>query len=194
ILGAQGARAARAHPAHAREADVARPRPRVRSLRSQPRCAGVAAAQADRSRSPAAAADPDRLGRRLRLRTGRRMTRAARVPATGTATARGARPISLFWRTFGLVALLIVASFVATLAAARLLERAPPEQRLAWEIASVVNLTRSALVSAEPERRLQLLDELAQQEEVRVLPKEPGDVVDPSATRSEERRVGKECV
>lgn len=109
------------------------------------------------------------------------MTRAARVPATGTATARGARPISLFWRTFGLVALLIVASFVATLAAARLLERAPPEQRLAWEIASVVNLTRAALVSAEADRRLQLLDELAQQEEVRVLPKEPGDRLDPTA-------------
>ncbi len=100
----------------------------------------------------------------------------------GTAAPRRPRPISLFWRTFGLVALLIVASFVATLAAARLLERAPPEQRLAWEIASVVNLTRSALVSAEPDRRLQLLDELAQQEEVRVLPKEPGDRIDPSAT------------
>lgn len=109
------------------------------------------------------------------------MMPAGRVPAAATA-ARRPRPISLFWRTFGLVALLIVASFVATLAAARLLERAPPEQRLAWEIASVVNLTRSALVSAEPERRLHLLDELAQQEEVRVLPKEPGDRIDPSAT------------
>ncbi len=108
------------------------------------------------------------------------MMYAARVAAASTA--RRPRPISLFWRTFGLVALLIVASFVATLGAARLLERAPPEQRLAWEIASVVNLTRAALVSAEPERRLQLLDELAQQEEVRVLPKEPGDSIDSSAT------------
>lgn len=108
------------------------------------------------------------------------MMRAASA-AAGTTPGRP-HPISLFWRTFGLVALLIVASFVAMLGAARLLERAPPEQRLAWEIASVVNLTRSALVSAEPERRLQLLDELAQQEEVRVLPKEPGDRVDPSAT------------
>ena len=107
--------------------------------------------------------------------------RAAGVAAETTAAAR-ARPISLFWRTFGLVALLIVASFAAMIAAARLLERAPPEQRLAWEVASVVNLTRSALVSAEPDRRLQLLDELAQQEEVRVLPKEPGDRIDTSAT------------
>ncbi|MCO5101560.1 MAG: ATP-binding protein [Burkholderiaceae bacterium] len=102
--------------------------------------------------------------------------------AAATTAARRPRPISLFWRTFGLVALLIVASFVATITAAGLLERAPPEQRLAWEIASVVNLTRSALVSAEPDRRLQLLDELAQQEEVRVLPKEPADRIDPSAT------------
>lgn len=102
--------------------------------------------------------------------------------AAADTSTRRTRPISLFWRTFGLVALLIVASFVATLTAARLLERAPPEQRLAWEIASVVNLTRAALVNAEPDRRLQLLDVLAQQEEVRVLPKEPADRVDPSAT------------
>ncbi len=107
--------------------------------------------------------------------------RAASFAAGTTAPAR-TRPISLFWRTFGLVALLIVASFAATIGVARLLERAPPEQRLAWEVASVVNLTRAALVSAEPDRRLQLLDELAQQEEVRVLPKEPADRIEPSAT------------
>lgn len=94
----------------------------------------------------------------------------------------GARRINVFWRTFLLIALLIALSFGATLGLARLLERAPPEQRLAWEIASVVNITRAALVSAEPDRRLQLLDELAQQEEVRVLPKEPADRIDDPVT------------
>ena len=83
--------------------------------------------------------------------------------------------ISLFWRTFLLLAALIVASLVTVLAAIGLLERAPPEQRLAWEVASVVNLTRSALVSSEPGRRLALLDELAREEGVEVLPKEDHD-------------------
>jgi len=114
------------------------------------------------------------------------MTRAtpAGAAAGAAAPAAPARPqrISLFWRTFLLLALLIGASLGATLGAAGLLERTPPEQRLAWEIASVVNLTRSALVSAEADRRLNLLDQLAQEEQVRVLPKEPGDRIDESAT------------
>lgn len=90
--------------------------------------------------------------------------------------------ISLFWRTFLMMALMICASFGATLGIARLLDRTPPEQRLAWEIASVVNLTRSALVSADAARRLQLLDELAREEEVRVLPLEISDRIDAAAT------------
>lgn len=106
-----------------------------------------------------------------------------RPQAADTAGARAATPrISLFWRTFLLLALLIGVSLGATLGIAGLLDRAPPEQRLAWEVASVVNLTRSALVSAEPDRRLDLLDQLAHEEEVRVLPKEPEDRIDDAAT------------
>lgn len=76
--------------------------------------------------------------------------------------------ISLFWRTFGLVASSIVFSLAATLQLVRVFDRAPPEQQLAWEIASVVNLTRSALVSSHGERRNALLDELARDERVRI--------------------------
>ncbi|MGD9946212.1 MAG: ATP-binding protein [Burkholderiaceae bacterium] len=90
--------------------------------------------------------------------------------------------ISLFWRTFLMMALMICVSFGATLGIARLLDRTPPEQRLAWEIASVLNLTRSALVSADAARRLQLLDELAREENVRVLPLEASDRIDTTAT------------
>jgi len=90
--------------------------------------------------------------------------------------------ISLFWRTFLMLAALIVASLAATLGAMRLLDPAPPEQRLAWELATVLNLTRSALVSADAERRLLLLDELARDEGVRVLPLEPGDRIDPQGS------------
>jgi len=106
-----------------------------------------------------------------------------RSQAADTAGARApAQRISLFWRTFLLLALLIGVSLGATLGIAGLLDRTPPEQRLAWEAASVVNLTRSALVSAEPDRRLGLLDQLAHEEEVRVLPKEPEDRIDDAAT------------
>ena len=90
--------------------------------------------------------------------------------------------ISLFWRTFLMLAALIVASLVATLGTARLLDPAPLEQRLAWELATVLNLTRSALISADAGRRLMLLDELAREEGVRVLPLEPGDRIDTRAT------------
>lgn len=83
-----------------------------------------------------------------------------------------------FWRTFALFAGLILVSVLAIFASYRALERAPPEQRLAWEIASAVNLTRSALIGSDPGRRLLMLEELARQEEVRVLPLEPTDRVD----------------
>jgi two-component system osmolarity sensor histidine kinase EnvZ len=81
--------------------------------------------------------------------------------------------IGLLWRTFLLFAALIVAGVLGIFSAYRLLESAPAEQRFAWEIASVVNLTRSALVSADPARRTRLLEALASEEEVRVLPLEP---------------------
>lgn len=112
------------------------------------------------------------------------MTRmAAQAPAARPVRVRPVR-ISLFWRTFLLLALLIGASLGATLGIAELLERTPPEKRLAWEVASVVNLTRSALVSAEPQRRPALLEELASAEDVSVLPKEPEDRIDADAAGS----------
>jgi two-component system osmolarity sensor histidine kinase EnvZ len=103
--------------------------------------------------------------------------------------------ISLFWRTFLLIGGLIVFSLAASLQFVRSFERVPAEQRLAWEIASVVNLTRSALVSSQGERRWQLLDELAREEDVRVSPMEPGDRTAPlpdpdEAARLQQRLAG----
>lgn len=106
------------------------------------------------------------------------------MPHTGlppTGQPRRLPRISLFWRTFLMLATLIAASLAATLGSLKLLDPAPPEQQLAWEIATVLNLTRSALVSADAGRRLALLDELAREEGVRVLPLESGDRIDPSA-------------
>lgn len=86
--------------------------------------------------------------------------------------------ISLFWRTFVLIAGLVAISLATLLLLLRFVDSAPPEQRLAWEVASIVNLTRSALVSSQPERRITLLRELANEEGIRVLPLEPTDEIE----------------
>lgn len=87
--------------------------------------------------------------------------------------------ISFFWRTFLLIGGLMVLSLAVTLQIAREFEHAPAEQQIAWEIASIVNLTRSALVTSEGPRRRLLLDEWARVEDVRVFPMEPGDRSEP---------------
>lgn len=80
-----------------------------------------------------------------------------------------------FWRTFLLFAGLVIASVVSIFASYRLLDPAPPEQRLAWEITSIVNLTRSALLGSAPGRLLPLLEQLSEEEGLRVIPLEPAD-------------------
>ncbi len=83
---------------------------------------------------------------------------------------------SLFWRTFLLLLLLIVLSFAVWSQLFRYFERAPRAQQIAQQIVSIVNLTQSALIHSNPERRLQLLQELRQHEGIRIYPLEPEDV------------------
>ena len=87
--------------------------------------------------------------------------------------------ISLFWRTYLLIGTLVLLSLLVAGGAAKLLDSTPPEQRLAWEISSVVNLTRSALVSSQSERRAASLDELIRAEGVRIALLEPDDELEP---------------
>ena len=87
--------------------------------------------------------------------------------------------VSLFWRTFLMIGALIVVSVLAALQLVRVFDRSPPDQQLAWEIASVVNLTRTALINSQGERRTALLSELAREERVRVVPLEPSDRIEP---------------
>jgi two-component system osmolarity sensor histidine kinase EnvZ len=83
--------------------------------------------------------------------------------------------LSLFWRTFALIALVLAAGLLAWLQLFRAAEFQPRAERVAWEIASVVNLTRAGLLSATGARRIELLGELAREEGIRVLTAEPGD-------------------
>lgn len=87
--------------------------------------------------------------------------------------------LSLFWRTFALIGLLIAVSLGAWYQLYRVFEREPQTARFAWEIASIVNLTRAGLISAAGDRRAELLLDLARNESVRVFPLEPQDQIEP---------------
>ncbi|MEO6270912.1 MAG: ATP-binding protein [Lautropia sp.] len=86
--------------------------------------------------------------------------------------------LSLFWRTFALIGLLIAVSLGAWYQLYRVFEREPQTARFAWEIASIVNLTRAGLISAVGDRRRELLVDLARNEDVRVYPLEPQDQIE----------------
>ena len=92
-------------------------------------------------------------------------------------------PRSLLWRTFALLALLGVATTVAWFLIFRAHEQTPRAGQIAQNIASVVNLTRAALVTAQPERRRDLLIDLAENQGIEVYPGEFDDQVrDPPQT------------
>jgi signal transduction histidine kinase len=80
------------------------------------------------------------VGLRLCLRSRRQETRLKLLPR------------SLLWRTFLLVALLMVLSVAAWFAIFSTYEREPRARQLAQTLVSVANLTRAALVSARPMR------------------------------------------
>lgn len=82
---------------------------------------------------------------------------------------------SLFWRTFMLIALLIVLSLGMWFQSFRIFERAPRAQQIALQVVSVVKLTRAALLYSDPVRRRFLLLDLVQNEGIKVYPREEED-------------------
>jgi two-component system osmolarity sensor histidine kinase EnvZ len=78
--------------------------------------------------------------------------------------------LSLFWRSFLLIAALIVVSVLASFQIVRVYEREPRAREFAQQTVSVVNLTRAALVNADPVLRRELLLELNEREGIRVYP------------------------
>lgn len=86
-------------------------------------------------------------------------------------------PRTLLVRTFLLLSLLIFVSVVSWLTLYALAEREPRARQLAQLAVSVVNLTNAGLVAADPDKRLNLLRDLAESEGVRIYPAEPTDRV-----------------
>ena len=83
--------------------------------------------------------------------------------------------LSLFWRTFILLALLIFFSSVAWLLMFKTQEYEPRILRNAHQIATVVNLTKTALKNSDEIARLSLITMLADEEDVRIQLREPTD-------------------
>ncbi|HYS13909.1 MAG TPA: ATP-binding protein, partial [Burkholderiaceae bacterium] len=89
------------------------------------------------------------------------------------------RSPSLFWRTFLLIVALIIASLLAWAQSFRVFERGPRAQQIAQQVISIVNITKSALLFSDAALRRELLADLADNEGVRVVPREAADVVKP---------------
>ncbi len=87
--------------------------------------------------------------------------------------------LNLFWRTFFLLAILLVGSILAWLQTLRALEFEPRALHTAQQIASLVNLSRAALIHADAIARVSLIKTMADQEGVRIVPREPGDTFEP---------------
>ncbi len=92
-------------------------------------------------------------------------------------------PRTLLWRTFLLVALLMLLSVAAWFAIFRSYEREPRARQLAQTLVSVANLTRAALISARPDARRELLRELSDREGIRIYPAETTDRIEPLPDR-----------
>lgn len=97
--------------------------------------------------------------------------------------------LSLFWRTFFLLSILLLGSILAWLQTLRALEFEPRAIQTAQQIASLVNLSRVALIHADSIARVSLIKTMTEQEGVRILPREPGDRYEPYENDSLSRRI-----
>ncbi|MBS3997999.1 MAG: HAMP domain-containing protein [Hydrogenophaga sp.] len=88
---------------------------------------------------------------------------------------RPPRGVSLFWRTFFFLALLLIGCIVAWLQTFRALEYEPRALQSAQQLASLVNLSRAALVHSDSIARVSLIKTLADEEGLRIAPREPND-------------------
>ncbi len=88
---------------------------------------------------------------------------------------RNALGLSLFWRTFFLLAILLAGGVLAWLQTLRALELEPRAVQAAQQTAGLVNLARAALKQADGINRVALLKSLTAQEATRVTPREPAD-------------------
>jgi two-component system, OmpR family, osmolarity sensor histidine kinase EnvZ len=82
-------------------------------------------------------------------------------------------PMSLFWRTFLLLSLMLGVGILGWVYTLRFLELEPRGVQAAQQIASLVNLSRAALRYTDQVNRVALVKNIAEQEAVKLQPREP---------------------
>ena len=87
--------------------------------------------------------------------------------------------LSLFWRTFVLLAILLGSGIMAWVWTLRSLEFEPRAVAASQQIASLVNLARAALKNTDAINRVAMVKTLAGQEAIRIAPHEPSDKWEP---------------
>jgi len=83
--------------------------------------------------------------------------------------------LNLFWRTFFLLALLLMGCILAWLQTLRAMELEPRSVQTAHQLASQINLSRAALMHSDAVARVSLLSTMALEEGLYILPREPSD-------------------
>lgn len=106
--------------------------------------------------------------------------------------ARKSVGLSLFWRTFFLLAILLAGGVFAWVQTLRALEFEPRAVQAAQQTAGLVNLSRAALRQADGINRVALVKSLGTQQAIRVMPREPGDRWEPFEVDRFTRRVSRE--
>jgi two-component system osmolarity sensor histidine kinase EnvZ len=100
--------------------------------------------------------------------------------------------ISLFWRTFFFLAVLLLVSIVTWLQTFSSLESEPRAIQNAQQIASLVNLSHAGLRYADAIARVSLIKTLAEQEGVRISPRKANDRYLPLGSDALSRRISEE--
>ncbi len=100
--------------------------------------------------------------------------------------------LSLFWRTFFLIALLLVSGVFAWTQTFRALEFEPRATQQAQQIAGLVNLVRSALLASDGINRVALIKGISAQKTLKLAPREPVDKWEPYETDRASRAIGHE--
>lgn len=113
------------------------------------------------------------------------MTQAHAAPPGPTSATPARRrawlPGTLLWQTFLLVALLLILALGAWSQIFRYFQEPARARDVAQMVVSVVNLTRTALINADFDRRIDLLIDLAALEGIRIYPAEATDELVPLA-------------
>lgn len=86
----------------------------------------------------------------------------------------------LFWRTFFFLTFAIFISLVTWFFTFQISEEKPHAQQTASQLLSVITITRAALVHSAPEKRQELLFDLASDDGVRIYSLEDNDIIEPA--------------